>query len=79
MEGKPITAEFLLDIEHSQEAVEAGWEEYPFAPQTREEIDSSLCLPSNTHFSTELAQGAGVGSIWTHGLDFGSLLNGWEG
>jgi len=77
-EGPSAALEFLLDLEHSQ-AVEAGREEYPFAPPTREEIEQSLCLPSNTHFSTELAQGVGMGSIWTGGLDFGRLLDGWEG
>ena len=70
--------ELFPDIEHGQ-AVKAGREEYPFAPPTREEIERSLCLPPNTHFSTELAQGAGMGGIWTGGLDFGRLLDGWEG
>ena len=72
--------EFLLDIEHSQ-TVEAGREEYPFAPQTREEIEQSLCssLLSNTHFSTEPAQGAVMGGSWTGGPDFGGSLDGWEG
>jgi len=64
--------DFLLDLEHSQ-AVEGGQEEYPFAPPTREDFERSWCLPSNTHFSTELAQGAGMGGIWTGGLDFGPL------
>jgi hypothetical protein len=77
-EELPAALEFLLDLEHSQ-AVEAGREEYPFAPPTREEIEQSLCLPSNTHFSTELAQDAGMAGIWTGDLDFGSLIYGWEG
>ena len=62
-EERSAALEFLLDLEHSQ-AVEAGQEEYPFAPPTREEVEQFLCLPSNTHFSTELAQGAGMGVIW---------------
>jgi hypothetical protein len=70
--------EFFLDLEHIQ-AVVAGREEYPFAPPTRVEIEQSLCLPSNTHFSTELAQDAGMGGIWTGGSDFGRFLDGWEG
>src|SRR6267142_1987211 len=45
----------------------------------RQEIERSLCLPSNTHFSTELAQGAGMGGTWTGGPDFGRLYDGWEG
>ena len=71
-EGPSAALEFILDIEHSQ-AVRAGREEYPFASPTYEEIERPLCLPSNTHFSTELAQGAGMGGMWTGGLD------GWEG
>src|SRR6266850_3649087 len=43
----------------------------------RQEIERSLCLPSNTHFSTELAQGAGMGGTWTGGPDFGRLYDGW--
>jgi hypothetical protein len=35
----------------------------------RQEIDQPLYLPSNSHFSTELAQGAGMGGIWAGGLD----------
>jgi hypothetical protein len=78
VDSEPSAAlEFLLDLEHSQ-AVEAGREENPFVPPTREEIERSLCLPSNANLSTELAQGAGMGGIWTGGLDFGGLLDGWE-
>jgi hypothetical protein len=78
VEEEPYAApEFLLDLEHGR-AVEARWEEHPFALPTREEVERSLCLPSNTHFSTELAQGAGMGGIWTGGLDFGPLPDGWE-
>jgi hypothetical protein len=79
VEEEPSAAlEFFLDLEYIQ-AVEAGREEYPFAPPTREEIEQSSCLPSNTHFSTELGQGAGMNSIWTGGSDFGRLLDGWDG
>ena len=70
-EGPYAALYFILDIEHSQ-AVGAGREEYPFASPTREEIERPLYLPSNTHFPTELAQGAGMGDM-TGGLD------GWEG
>jgi hypothetical protein len=40
----------------------------------RQEIERSL-YPSDTHFSTEPAQGAGTGGIWTGGLDSGCLLD----
>ena len=75
-----VGLDFLLDIEHSQ-VVEAGREEYPFAPQTREEIQQSLCpsLPSSAHFSTELAQGAVMGGIWTSVPDCGGSVDGWQG
>jgi hypothetical protein len=77
VEEPSAAPDFLLDLEHSRD-VEAGREEYPFVPPTHEEVERSLCLPPNTHFSTEVAQDAGMGSIWTGGLDFGPLPDGWE-
>jgi hypothetical protein len=46
----------------------------------RQEIEWSLYhLPSNTHFSTEAAQGTGMGGTWAGDPDFNRLYDGWEG
>jgi hypothetical protein len=45
----------------------------------RQEIERSLYRPSNTNFSTEQAQGTGMGGTWAGDPDFGRLYDGWEG
>jgi hypothetical protein len=71
-EGPSAMSEYLLGFEHRQ-AVEAG----------REDVErSSWTGPplSNTHSSTELAQGGtGTNGICAGDFDFGHLLDGWEG